>query len=80
MVAMGFVLLLGVSALATRWSGPHWWTGPVVICGATLGGLAVIRRATVRFGGITGDVLGAVIEVSFAVALTLAAVLVSVSA
>jgi adenosylcobinamide-GDP ribazoletransferase len=80
MVAMGFVLLLGVSALATRWSGPHWWTGPVVICGATLGGLAVIRRAIVRFGGITGDVLGAVIEVSFAVALTLAAVLVSVSA
>lgn len=73
----GFVVLLGVSALATHWSGPGWWTGPVAVCGAALGGVAVIRRATVRFGGITGDVLGAVIEVSFATALTVSALLLS---
>ena len=78
MVAAGFILLLGVSAVATGWSGPSWWTGPVATCSAALGGVAVIRRATGRFGGITGDVLGAVIEVSFAVALTVSAVLVSV--
>jgi adenosylcobinamide-GDP ribazoletransferase len=78
-VAAGFILLLGVSAVATGWSGPSWWTGPVTTCSAALGGVAVIRRATGRFGGITGDVLGAVIEVSFAVALTVSAVLVSVS-
>jgi adenosylcobinamide-GDP ribazoletransferase len=78
-VALCFVVLLGVSALATGWSGPHWWTGPVAMCSAALGGVAVIRQATVRFGGITGDVLGAVIEVSFAVALTVSAVLVSVT-
>jgi cobalamin synthase len=39
----------------------------------------VIHRATTRFGGITGDVLGAVIEVSFAVALTASALLLSVN-
>ena len=79
MVALGFVLLLCISALATRWSGPSWWTGPVAMCTAALGGVAVIHRATRRFGGITGDVLGAVIEVSFAVALTTSALLLSVN-
>ncbi len=79
MVAMGFVLLLGVSALASHWSGLAWWTGPVAAGSAAVGGLAVIHRTTRRFGGITGDVLGAVIEVSFATALTASALLVTVS-
>ena len=70
-VALGFALLLGVSALATQWSGPSWWAGPVAVGGAALGGVAVIGRTTRRLGGITGDVLGAVIEVSLAVALSL---------
>ena len=76
---LGFVLLLGVSALASHWSGTPWWSGTVVTGSAILGGVVVIPRATRRFGGITGDVLGAVIEVSFAVALTASAVLLSVT-
>ena len=79
MVGLGFVLLLGVSALASYWSGLTWWTGPVAASTAAVGGLAVIRVATRRFGGITGDVLGAVIEVSFAMALTASALLVTVT-
>jgi adenosylcobinamide-GDP ribazoletransferase len=78
-VGLAFASLLGVSALAGHWSGSTWWTGPVAMCSAALGGLAVIHRATTRFGGITGDVLGAVIEVSFAVALTASALLLSVN-
>jgi adenosylcobinamide-GDP ribazoletransferase len=77
LVALGFVLLLGVSALVTRWSGPSWWAGPVATASAALGGVALIRRATRRLGGITGDVLGAVIEVSLAVALGASALLLS---
>ena len=79
MVGLGFVLLLGVSALASYWSGLTWWTGPVAAGTAAVGGVAVIRVATRRFGGITGDVLGAVIEVSFAMALTASALLVTVT-
>ena len=76
---VGFVLLLAVCALVSQWSGAHWWTGPVAIGCAALGGVLVIGRATSRFGGITGDVLGAVIEVSLAVALTASALMLSVN-
>jgi adenosylcobinamide-GDP ribazoletransferase len=76
---LSFTLLLGFSALATHWSGPAWWAGPVAMCGAALGGVVMIGRATRRLGGITGDVLGAVIEVSLAVALTASALLMSVN-
>lgn len=78
-VAFGFVLLFGVSALTSHTSGSTWWIGPVVVSGAMVRGVAVIGRATRRLGGTTGDVLGAVIEVSLATALTAAAVLVTVA-
>lgn len=74
-----FAALLCLSAFLTGWSGPGWWTGPVVVVAAVVGGVTVIRRATRRLGGITGDVLGAVIEISLAVALTTSAVLLSVN-
>jgi adenosylcobinamide-GDP ribazoletransferase len=77
-VALGFVLLVAVSALAMYGSGSTWWTGPIVLSCAALGGAAVIGRAIRRFGGITGDVLGAVIEVSLAASLTASALLLSV--
>ena len=51
-----------------------WWAGPVVLAAAVAGGALVLRRAVVRLGGITGDVLGAVVEVALAAGLTAAAV------
>jgi adenosylcobinamide-GDP ribazoletransferase len=67
--------LLLVAGAATFAVGTGWWRGPVVVAAALLAGAAVIRRAVSRFGGITGDVLGATVEVSFAVSLTAAALL-----
>ena len=79
-VAACFVALLGLSVLVSDGSGAPWWVGPGVVVSATLGGVVVLRRTVRRFGGITGDVLGAVIEVSFAAALTASVLLLSVSA
>ena len=78
-VGLCFAALLGISALVSNWSHSPWWVGPVVLVGAALGGVAVILRTTRRFGGVTGDVLGAVIEVSFATALTASAILMTVT-
>jgi len=75
MAGVGFVILLGVGAVATQYLDSAWWIGPVALVSAALAAVAVIHRANRRFGGITGDVLGAVIEVSFAAALTTAALL-----
>jgi adenosylcobinamide-GDP ribazoletransferase len=76
---VSLALLLGVSTLASHLSGSTWWAGSLVLGSAVLGGVAVIHRATRRLGGITGDVLGAVIEVSFAAALTASALLVTMT-
>lgn len=78
-VALGFVLLLGLSAGTSQATGSSWWVGPVVVGSAVLAGVAVIHRAIRRLGGITGDVLGTVIEVSFAAALTVSAILATVT-
>jgi adenosylcobinamide-GDP ribazoletransferase len=57
-------LVVGAAATLVV-SGPSPWFALVGL----LGGLLVGRRAVRRFGGITGDVLGAVVEATFTVAL-----------
>ena len=55
--------------------GAAWWLGPALWLGAVVTTLAVVRRCISRLGGITGDVLGAVVEVGLAATLAIAAVL-----
>lgn len=74
--------LLGVAALtaATWWwqaSGPgQWWIGPAAWTAAAAAVTLLLRRAVRRLGGVTGDVIGAGVEV----ALTAAVVVLSAGA
>jgi adenosylcobinamide-GDP ribazoletransferase len=62
----GLVLLAAVVPWA---AGTTWWSGPVVLAAAVLAALALCARCTRRFGGVTGDVLGAVVETALAAGL-----------
>jgi adenosylcobinamide-GDP ribazoletransferase len=70
---VGVVLLLGLVALVATWAtaatGRPWWTGLAATGLAVLTASAVLARCTRRFGGITGDVLGAVVEAGAVAAL-----------
>jgi adenosylcobinamide-GDP ribazoletransferase len=68
-IAVAAALTVIVAAVAI-WVVPgRPWQGPAVVAVALLAALLLVRHATRRFGGITGDVLGAAVEVSLAVLL-----------
>jgi adenosylcobinamide-GDP ribazoletransferase len=48
--------------------GLPWWAGPAAVAAAVLVGLVTAAHAVLRLGGITGDVLGAVVETGTAAA------------
>jgi adenosylcobinamide-GDP ribazoletransferase len=47
----------------------RWWAAPVAVLVALVATGVVVRRCVARLGGVTGDVLGAVVEVSLAAGL-----------
>lgn len=67
LVGVGVWLLLAVALVAAaQLSGGRWWLGVVAAsAGAAVAGY-LVRTASRRLGGITGDVLGASIEVATA--------------
>lgn len=53
-------------ALTGAWAGLPWWRGALAAALALGVVVAVIARTTRRFGGVTGDVFGAAIELALA--------------
>ena len=58
-VIAGWVSAAGV---ATAFLTPRPWQGPVVVVAALILVAVLVRHCVRRFGGITGDVLGAAVE------------------
>ena len=70
--AVGLALAAGVAAAATIPTGAPWWLAVVAVATASLLVIGLINRCVRRFGGITGDVLGAAIELELLVLLVIA--------
>ena len=63
---ISWLLVAVLVVVVAAWAGPAAWRGLLAIVVAGLVVVALVRRAVQRFGGVTGDVFGAAIELSLA--------------
>jgi adenosylcobinamide-GDP ribazoletransferase len=75
------IAAIGVAGLAAAVAGVSWWAagfGAVAVVLVSVAAAVVTRRHAVRrLGGVTGDVMGAAIEVSLAAGLVTASLVVT---
>ena len=69
------LMTLTVGGLLAVLAGAPWYAGPLVVVTGDLAALAVVATARRRVGGVTGDVLGASVEIALAAALVTASVI-----
>jgi adenosylcobinamide-GDP ribazoletransferase len=77
-VFTGALILAGVLDLRAA-GGPielsdhlvPWWAAPLAVGVTCVVVIVLLRRCASRFGGVTGDVLGAVVEISLAASLVI---------
>lgn len=63
LAGLGVTAVLAVPAVPGR-----WWQGPIAVAVALAAALGLVGHARRRIGGVTGDVLGAAVEVGVSVA------------
>ncbi len=68
-VVVSWLIALGMITAALAWVGARWWLGPVAVVAALVGVVLLLRHCVQRFGGVTGDVIGACVETAFTVLL-----------
>ncbi|OIJ25168.1 adenosylcobinamide-GDP ribazoletransferase [Nocardioides luteus] len=61
-----WIVVAAALAGAGAWAGLPWWRGAVAVAAAAAVVGVIVRRAVKRFGGVTGDVFGAAVEVALA--------------
>lgn len=72
-LAPAVVATVAIATGALLAAGQPWWSGVATVAATLLPAEMVVARARSRLGGITGDVLGAVVEVGLAGGLVAAA-------
>lgn len=70
------VVVLIASVAVPVVCGGSWWHGPAIVGGGAVALAILVRRCVTRLGGVSGDVLGAGVEITLAACLLVAAAVV----
>ncbi len=74
-LATSTVAVLALATMATWAADAGWWAGALVVAAGLVAAAALLHRCVRRFGGVTGDVMGAVVETALTAALVAATLL-----